>query len=147
VVTNGAMLARVGGWSPGSCARCARRSAAVAVQVVTKQGRQVLGIEHVGAAHSDEDLALLIADANARLAPGQDAFDLGDVAVVPTRMDDVADWTLPLDKSSWISSSASARSLPGVGGGVGRVVSTSSLLLWQVLASAYSGGGQRRGGT
>jgi hypothetical protein len=113
-------------------------SGAVAVQVVTKLGRQVLGIEHVGSAHSDEDLALLIADANARLRPGQDALDLGDVSAVATRMDDVADWTLPVDQSSWISSSASARSPAGVGGGVGRVVSTSSLLLWQVLTSAYS---------
>jgi Transposase DDE domain len=113
-------------------------SGAVAVQVVTKRGRQVLGIEHVGSAHSDEDLALLIADANARLTPGQDALDLGDVSAVATRMDDVADWTMPVDQSSWISSSVSARPLAGVGGGVGRVVSTSSLLLWQVLSSAYS---------
>jgi Transposase DDE domain len=113
-------------------------SGAVAVQVVTKRGRQVLGIEHVGSAHSDEDLALLIADANARLTPGQDALDLGNVAAVATRMDDVADWTLPVDQSSWISSSASARPLARVGGGVGRVVSTSSLLLWQVLTSAYA---------
>ena len=38
-------------------------SGAVAVQVVTRQGRQVLGIEHVGSAHTDEDLALLVAAA------------------------------------------------------------------------------------
>jgi hypothetical protein len=126
-------------------------SGAVAVQVVTKQGRQVLGIEHVGSAHTDEDLALLVADANARLLPGQDAFDLGDVAAIPARMDDVADWTLPVDRSSWTLSSTSsaaeageprpsgpARPAARVGGGIGRVVSTPSLLLWQVLTSAYA---------
>jgi hypothetical protein len=48
----------------------------VAVQVVTGQGRQVLGIEHVGSAHADEDLALLVAAAQARLVPGQDTLDL-----------------------------------------------------------------------
>lgn len=36
-------------------------SGAVAVQLVTRQGRQVLGIEPVGSAHTDEDLALLLA--------------------------------------------------------------------------------------
>jgi hypothetical protein len=126
-------------------------SGAVAVQVVTKQGRQVLGIEHVGSAHTDEDLALLVADANARLLPGQDAFDLGAVAAIPARMDDVADWTLPVDRSSWTLSSTSSAAEAGeprpsgpglpaarVGGGIGRVVSTPSLLLWQVLTSAYA---------
>jgi hypothetical protein len=134
-------------------------SGAVAVQVVTKQGRRVLGIEHVGSAHTDEDLALLVADANARLLPGQDAFDLGDVAAIPARMDDVADWTLPVDRSSWTLSSTSstaeageprpsgpARPAARVGGGIGRVVSTPSLLLWQVLTSGLRASRVRRPG-
>jgi hypothetical protein len=38
-------------------------SGAVAVQVVTRQGRHVLSVERLGSAHSDEVLALLVADA------------------------------------------------------------------------------------
>jgi hypothetical protein len=70
-------------------------SGAVAVQLVTRQGRQVLGIERVGSAHTDEELALLLA-AKARLMPGQDPLEVEAVPVVPARMDDVADWTLPI---------------------------------------------------
>jgi hypothetical protein len=35
-------------------------SGAVAVQIVTRRGRQVERIEHVGSAHSDGELALLL---------------------------------------------------------------------------------------
>ncbi|OIQ71963.1 hypothetical protein GALL_464160 [mine drainage metagenome] len=28
------------------------------------------------------------------MAPGQDVLDLGDLLVVPARMDDIADWTV-----------------------------------------------------
>ena len=75
-------------------------SGAVAVQVVTRQGRQVLSIEHVGSAHTDEDLALLIAAARQRLEAGQEALDLGELAARPMRMGDVADWTLPVSQPS-----------------------------------------------
>jgi hypothetical protein len=68
-------------------------SRAVAVQVVTRGGRQVERIEHVGSAHTDAELALLLAAARERLSPGQDVLDLGDLPVVPARMDEVADWT------------------------------------------------------
>jgi len=44
-------------------------SGAAAVQVVTRRGRQV---EHVGSAHSDAELALLLTSARERLSPGQD---------------------------------------------------------------------------
>ena len=52
-------------------------------------------IDHVGSAHTDVDLALLLEVARERLYPGQDAFDFG---VVPQQMvstDDIADWTQP----------------------------------------------------
>ena len=79
-------------------------SGAVAVQVVTRRGRQVEGIEHVGSAHTDAELALLLAAARERLSPGQDVLDLGDLPVVPARMDEVADWTgapeMPLQPAS-----------------------------------------------
>ena len=68
-------------------------SGAVAVQVVTRRGRQVERIEHVGSAHTDAELALLLAAARERLFPGQDVLDLGDLPVAPARMDEVADWT------------------------------------------------------
>ncbi|HEX3308137.1 MAG TPA: hypothetical protein VHS32_17965, partial [Streptosporangiaceae bacterium] len=66
---------------------------AVAVQVVTRRGRQVERIEHVGSAHTDAELALLLAAARERLSPGQDVLDLGGLPVAPARMDEVADWT------------------------------------------------------
>ena len=108
------------------------KSGAVAVQVVTRQGRQVLGIEHVGSAHTDEDLALLVAAARDRLLHGQAALDLGEVDAVPARMAGVADWTLP---DAGLPSAARARA---GGRPEGRVVATSSLLLWRVLSDAYS---------
>ena len=67
-------------------------------------GPQVEGVEHVGSAHTDAELALLLAAARERLSPGQGVLDLGDLPVVPARMDEVADWTgepeLPLQPST-----------------------------------------------
>ena len=51
-------------------------SGAVAVQVVTKQGSQVLDVDHVGSAHSDAELVVLLEVAGARLRPGQETLDL-----------------------------------------------------------------------
>lgn len=58
------------------------KSGATAVQIVTKTGRQVTGIEHIGSAHTDTDLALLIDIAKQRIRErardaGQGEFDLG----------------------------------------------------------------------
>lgn len=60
-------------------------SGATAVQIVTKQGRQVVGIEHLGSAHTDTDLALLIDIGRYRIRErerdaGQAEFDLGETA-------------------------------------------------------------------
>lgn len=52
-------------------------SGARAVQIVHKQGRQVVGIEHIGSAHDDAQLALLMEIARQRLHPGQETLDLG----------------------------------------------------------------------
>jgi hypothetical protein len=68
-------------------------SGAVAVQIVTRRGRQIEQVEHLGSAHTDAELALLLSAARERLSPGQDALDLGDLASVVPRIDDVADWT------------------------------------------------------
>lgn len=57
------------------------KSGATAVQIVTKTGRQVTGIDHIGSAHTDTDLALLIDIAKQRIRDrardaGQGEFDL-----------------------------------------------------------------------
>jgi hypothetical protein len=124
--------------SSGVVSRFVRRvrtaSGAVAVQVVTRRGRQVERIDHVGSAHTDAELALLLAAARERLSPGQQVLDLGDLLVVPPRMDEVADWTgepgLPLRPA--------AGGRPAAVAAGGRVVGTSADLLWTVLASAYT---------
>lgn len=56
------------------------KSGATAVQIVTKTGRQVTGIDHIGSAHTDTDLALLTDIAKQRIrervrAAGQGEFD------------------------------------------------------------------------
>jgi Transposase DDE domain len=113
------------------------KSGAVAVQLVTRQGRQVVGIEHLGSAHTDQDLAVLVAAARDRLTAGQESLDLGDIATVPVRMDDVGDWTLPADlpAATWPARGSARATAAGPGG---RVVATSSLVLWQVLTDAYA---------
>jgi len=115
-------------------------SGAVAVQVVTRRGRQVERVErveHVGSAHTDAELALLLAAARERLSPGQGVLDLGELLVVPARMDEVADWTggpeLPLR-----SASPAAGGRPVAVSAGGRVTGTSADLLWAVLTSAYT---------
>jgi hypothetical protein len=100
-------------------------SGAVAVQVVTRRGRQVKGIEHVGSAHTDAELALLLASARDRLAAGQEVLDLGQVAEITPRMAEVADWTAPRELS--LHGSAGGRPVSVAGGG--RVVGTSADLL------------------
>src|SRR5580704_17690977 len=82
---------RTSSWKPSEVvSRFVRKvrtaSGAVAVQVVTRRGRQIERIEHVGSAHTDAELALLLAAARGRLFPGQDVLDLGDLQVVPARM-------------------------------------------------------------
>ncbi|WP_242448528.1 IS1634 family transposase [Cellulomonas sp. WB94] len=112
-------------------------SGAVAVQIVTRRGRQVEQVEHVGSAHSDAELALLLAVARERLSPGQDALDLGDLLVVPARMDDVADWTAEPELLLQPATPAAGGRPAAVAAG-GRVVGTSADLLWKVLTSEYT---------
>jgi len=70
-------------------------SGAVAVQVVSKTGGVVVGVEHVGSAHTDAELALLLRAARERLLPGQGELDLDPVSEVLPSVDEVADWTRP----------------------------------------------------
>ena len=83
-------------------------SGATAVQIVHKRGRRVLSIEHIGSAHTDDELALLLPIAEERLHGGQLTLDL-----------DGADTTA------------------GAGGTSAVVEGTSSLILWEVLNGLY----------
>ena len=117
-------------------------SGAVAVQVVSKTGGSVVGVEHVGSAHTDAELALLLRAARERLLPGQGELELGPLPEMPASVNEVADWTRPasgqleLDESDG-RSRRGGRPV-GVGGG-GRVMGTASLTLWTTLAAAYEG--------
>ncbi len=54
------------------------KSGATAVQIVTKTGRQVTGIDHIGSAHTDTDLALLIDIAKQRIRERQRVAGQGE---------------------------------------------------------------------
>ena len=91
----------------------------------------------MGSARTDAELALLLAAARERVSPGQDVLDLGDMPVVPARMDDVADWTAEPELPLQPATPAVGGRPPVVAAG-GRVVGTSADLLWMVLTSAYT---------
>jgi len=136
-------------WKPARVvSRFVRRvrsaSGAVAVQIVTRRGRAVEQVEHLGSARTDADLTLLLAAAQDRLSPGQDALELGELSVVPARLDDVADWTSKPHPSAGQTvlddepAPAPRRGRPAAVDAGGRVVATSSLVLWRVLTAAYA---------
>ena len=83
-------------------------SGATAVQIVHKRGRRVLGIEHVGSAHDEGQLALLLEAARVRLNAGQQE--------------------LPLESATGAGRPAGAPVVTG----------TASLLVWEALASVYA---------
>ena len=66
-------------------------SGAVAVQVVRKRrGRRAI-LAHIGSAHTDAQLGILLDQARRIAAQDQGVFDI-EVAVRARRVDDVADW-------------------------------------------------------
>jgi hypothetical protein len=113
-------------------------SGAVAVQLVVKDHGEVMEIEHVGSAHTDAELALLLAGAGERLQPGQQALDLGDLAAEPARVSDTADWTRSEPDRPPAADTPPAVGRPRADRAGGRVVGTSALMLWNVLGEAYS---------
>ena len=52
-----------------------------------------MNVDHVGSAHTDAELELLLQAAEERLRPGQETLDLGPLERASTQMGDVADWT------------------------------------------------------
>lgn len=83
-------------------------SGATAVQIVHKRGRRVLGIEHIGSAHDEGHLALLLEAARVRLNAEQ--------------------LELPLDSAAGAGRPTWAPVVTG----------TASLLVWEALASIYA---------
>ncbi len=53
-------------------------SGATAVQIVHKRGRTVLGIDHIGSAHDEGQLAILLETAQAQLNAGQQMLPIAD---------------------------------------------------------------------
>ena len=51
-------------------------SGATAVQIVHKRGRTVVGIEHIGSAHDEGQLSMLLQTARARLTVGQEMLPI-----------------------------------------------------------------------
>ena len=104
-------------------------SGAVAVQVMRKAGRRDVVVEHVGSAHTDAELGVLLERAR-RIATGdQDVLDF-EVSARTQRVADVADWrrgTLTL----------SAGVPTGAPVAPGRTAATSSRLLYDVIGGIY----------
>ncbi len=83
-------------------------SGATAVQIVHKRGRDVIGIDHIGSAHDDAQLALLLHTARERMHAGQQ--------------------TLELELDAADAAASSGRPV---------VEATGSLILWDALTSVY----------
>jgi hypothetical protein len=103
-------------------------SGAVAVQVMRKAGGCDELVEHVGSAHTDAELGVLLERARRIAAGGQQVLDF-EVPTPVERVDDVADWR---------AGELVRPDRPPAGvSGAGRTVGTSSRLLYDVLASVY----------
>ena len=120
------------------------------MQVVVKERGGVVEVDHVGSAHTDAELALLLTAAADRLHPGQESLDLGPLPRPEVRLAEVADWTdTSRDQIGAVAAGAVAAGAVAVGGevkatekrqveGGGRVVRTSALTLWSVLEQAWT---------
>jgi hypothetical protein len=104
-------------------------SGAVAVQVLRKAGRRDELVEHVGSAHTDAELGILLERARQLATGNQDVLDF-EVSARTEHVTDVADWrtgTLTLS--------------PGVPKGApappGRTAATSCRLLYDVIGAVY----------
>ena len=104
-------------------------SGAVAVQVVRKQRGQRTILAHVGSAHTDAQLGILLEQARRIAAQDQGALDI-EVAARTQRVDDVADWrTRTLALSAGVPK---GEPVPP-----GRTTSTCSRLLYDTLGVVY----------
>ncbi len=66
-------------------------SGAVAVQVVRKDRGRVVILAHVGSAHTNAELGILLDEARQIVTGEQEALDI-EVPARPERIEDVPDW-------------------------------------------------------
>ena len=104
-------------------------SGAVAVQVVRKHRGQRTILAHVGSAHTDAQLGILLEQARRIAAEGQGVLDI-EVPARTQSVDGIADWR-----------TGTLRLSPGVAKGApapaGRTAATHSRLLYEVLGAVY----------
>jgi hypothetical protein len=104
-------------------------SGAVAVQVMRKDGRRDVLVEHVGSAHTDAELGVLLQRARQIVTGDQDVLDF-EVPVRTARVADVADWrTGTLTLPAGVPKGAPVTP--------GRTTRTSSRLLYDVIGGIY----------
>ena len=104
-------------------------SGAVAVQVMRKSGRRDELVEHVGSAHTDAELGILLERARQLIAGDQEVLDF-EVPARTERVSDVADWrTGTLTLTPGLSNGAAAPP--------GRTAATHSRLLYDVIGAVY----------
>ena len=84
-----------------------------------------MDVDHVGSAHTDAELELLLQAAEERLRPGQEALDLGPLERTGTQMGDVADWTNSQPEQSAVQVPAGR---PRVVAGGGQVLRTPDIV-------------------
>ena len=104
-------------------------SGAVAVQVVRKHRGQREILAHVGSAHTDAELGILLERAQQIAAGDQQAFDIG-VAARTQRLDAVADWRA----GELIPAAPGPKGAPAP---PGRTAATNSRLLYDVIGAVY----------
>jgi hypothetical protein len=109
-------------------------SGATAVQIAEYVGGRQRIVKHVGSAHTDAELGVLMARARALLEPsGQEALDLG---VEPTPL--VAALLPAPAPPGLFTATDSARGAAPARAGAARVVSTDARVLFEALAGVYS---------
>jgi hypothetical protein len=104
-------------------------SGAVAVQVAPKDHGRVVILAHVGSAHTDAELGILLDEARQIVTGEQEALDI-EVAARPTRVTDVPHW-----RTSTLILAPVAPT--GAAVGAGRTAATHSRLLYDVLGAVY----------
>lgn len=104
-------------------------SGAVAVQVVRKHRGQRTILAHVGSAHTDAQLGILLERASRIVAEDQGVLDF-EVAARTQRVDGVADWRA----GELIASRSRPKGAPAP---PGRTTATCSRLLYDVIGTVY----------
>ncbi|WP_204801013.1 IS1634 family transposase [Mycobacterium riyadhense] len=106
-------------------------SGAVAVQVARKDHGKVVVLAHLGSAHTDAELGILLDQAQQMVLDGQAALDF-EVSARAQSMADVADFR----ERALVAAPAKRRDLAPVVAS-GRTLGTSSRLLYDLLAHVY----------